>query len=99
MEKFLKALITENIVEAETLNLMVKDYSEDLPNIFPYGYGFITNGIGPAISHSGSNDSFKTFYIVNRDTGGYLIILGNAGHNMPDNEYILELIAPYLEEN
>jgi hypothetical protein len=25
--------------------------------------------------------------------------LGNAGHNMPDNEYILELIAPYLEEN
>lgn len=98
MDNFLNALITDNIVRADTLNLMLQNYSEGLPESFAYGYGFMLNSSGPAFSHGGKNDGFRTFFLLNRETNIYLIILGNGGDYLPDYYYLMELIEPFLQE-
>ena len=96
MEKFIDALVNDKIVTADTLNLMLENYSASFPEAFPYGYGFMFNANGATFYHNGKNDGFRTTFAVNKQYNFYLIVLGNGGDYLPDYGYLMELIEAFI---
>ena len=96
MTIFLDALLSEEIVKSETLELMQQQYT---PNLFlgsDYGYGLMVDPTGAdAFAHRGSNDGFVTWMLVNRENRLRLVILGNGGAQTGNHNYLTGLIDQY----
>jgi len=96
MAVFMDALLSDEIVTEETLNLMRQHHTLDLLPGFDYGYGLLLDPTGQnAFAHSGGNDGFLTWMLVNRDTGIRLVILGNGGAKTGNHSYITGLVDQF----
>lgn len=75
MSIFLSALLANDIIEADTLALMLKRHSRSLSGSeSSYGYGVFISPTSDVFNHSGDNDGFKTFFVVNPDKNTFIII-------------------------
>jgi D-alanyl-D-alanine carboxypeptidase len=102
MNKFMSSLLTGEIVSQASLTLMQKSHTKIL---FPgsnvdYGYGSIVDPNGNnAFLHTGSNDGFQSFMLIDRETNGKLLILGNSGNQAADHGYIQQLITDFYSKS
>ncbi|MGS2719526.1 serine hydrolase domain-containing protein [Paraglaciecola aestuariivivens] len=99
MTKFVLALMNGQIIQPETLTLMLEIHSELLGEIdLKAGYGvlFFNNANTALFGHTGSNDSFRTIYVVNRSTNAFIVILGNGGDSLPDYNYLINLVGEFV---
>jgi CubicO group peptidase (beta-lactamase class C family) len=96
MTLFMDALLNEEIVNAETLDLMQQQHT---PNLFlgsHYGYGLMVDTTGAdAFAHRGRNDGFVTWMLVNRENRLRLVILGNGGAQTGNHNYLTGLIDQF----
>ncbi|MCL1044754.1 beta-lactamase family protein [Shewanella electrodiphila] len=98
MHKFLSGLISNDIVAADTLDLMLARHTPSLAGSEnSYGYGAFISPTSDVYHHSGGNDGFRTFFVVNPDKNAYIIFLGNGGDSLPDYKYLTELAGQFLE--
>lgn len=99
MSIFLEALLNERIVTAGTLGLMQTHHTLDLMPGSDYGYGLILDPTGiDAFAHTGGNDGFLTWMLVNRDTGIRLVILGNGGDQTANHDYLTQLVDNFYDQ-
>ncbi|WP_448549428.1 serine hydrolase domain-containing protein [Thalassotalea fusca] len=92
---FVQALLNEQILQPETLNLMLSRHAELFDG---YGYGVIYfNPLLDIYGHTGGNDGFRTMYAINKEKNAFLITLGNGGDTMPEQDYIADLVGEFLE--
>jgi len=92
---FVEAIMNEQILQQETINLMFTRHAELFDG---YGYGVIYfNPLLDIYGHTGGNDGFRTMYAINKEKNAFLITLGNGGDTMPEQDYIAELVGEFLE--
>jgi CubicO group peptidase (beta-lactamase class C family) len=98
MHKFISGLLSNDIVEADTLKLMLSRHTPSLSGFeSSYGYGAFISPTSDVYNHSGGNDGFRTIFIVNPNKNAYVIFLGNGGDSLPDLIYLSELAGQFLE--
>lgn len=96
MAIFMDALLNQEIVKAETLEIMQQHYTLDLLPGSDYGYGIMLDPTGvDAFAHSGGNDGIQAWMLVNRDTEIRLVILGNGGAQTGNHNYITGLVDQF----
>jgi len=75
---------------------MQQHHSLDLLPGSDYGYGLLLDQTGAdAFAHTGRNDGFVTWMLVNRDTGIRLVILGNGGAPTGNHGYLTRLVDQF----
>ena len=96
MKLFIGALLDGKIVKAETLELMLQHHTLDLLSGSDYGYGLMVDPTGmDAFAHTGGNDGFRTWMLINRDNNLRLVILGNGGDQTGNHNYLTGLIDQF----
>jgi len=94
---FISALLDGQIVQLETLELMLEHHTPALLGGADYGYGWILAPEGSdAFSHTGGHDGFRTWLLINRDKNLRMMILGNGGDLTGDHEQLANLMGPFL---
>lgn len=96
MTFFLDALLNDQIVNGETISLMQQHYTRDLMLGSNYGCGLMVDPTGAdAFAHTGRNDVFVAWMLVNRDNRLRLVILGNRGAQTGNDNYLTGLIDQF----
>ena len=99
MAIFMDAMLSDEIVTAESLNQMRQHHTLDLLPGSDYGYGLLLDPTGlDAFAHSGGNDGFLTWMLVNRDAGIRLVILGNGGSQTANHGYLTQLVNQFYDQ-
>ena len=91
---FTQALLNEQILQKNTMNLMLSRHAAIFDG---YGYGTIFfNLTSNVYGHTGGKDGYRTMYAINKEKNAFVIMLGNGGDTMPDQPYITNLVSPFL---
>ena len=100
MEKFMVSLMDGQIIEPDTLELMLQMHSEspvdNSERQAGYGVLFFNSDNALLFGHTGGNDGFRTIYVMNRSNDAFIIILGNGGDSIPDYFYLIELAGEFV---
>ena len=100
MTKFVLALMDGQLIQPETLNLMLQIYSDSLfdDSGLKSGYGVLFfNEVNIFLfGHTGGNDGFRTIYVVDSSINAFIVILGNGGDSLPDYDYLINLVGEFV---
>ena len=100
MVKFVFALMDGQIIQPDTLDLMVQVYNDSLfddsGQRAGYGVLFFNDDNTSLFGHQGGNDGFRTIYVVDRSVNAFVVILGNGGNSLPDYNYLINLAGEFV---
>lgn len=99
MRLFADALADNQLISAESIDIM-RSPNKSLPNnTHAYGYGLIVDPSGyDAFYHTGGNDGYQSLMFINREESAQIIILGNGGSNV-NHGHVMDLITEFFDQS